>query len=1470
VNASSGSWQVAASADDCQVYESGTGHPPWDTLDTGWSMGYTLGKQGGTYYGTGHRFLNVGIDVGATIDSAVLSLRAFSTASATTVALRLACEDVDDAATFSNVANYNGRARTSYVSWTVGSWTADTWYSSSSIVSCLQTVINRAGWVSGNDIVVFCEDDGTSTQSRSANNYDFSSSSAAKLIVTWHTGETDPPQYQVSTIGRNCSIAGFPTLLSCNWTDASGISGFILSHNSSGTIQNETWTSTSGSTWTNKTITTNSTAGNVQSWKIYANDSAPQNNWNGTMPWQNYTLTADPPDYYSLGFIGGQGGKDCTFTVNWTDPTNNLDTCLLNHNNSGSWLDTNITVWSKPNNKSSWANYTLTLNATSNVVVQFRYWCNSTHANTDWNVTTTMSIQVGYLYPNMYNCHDEEPTHGQPEGNMWDVGSLLTSNLTSQELRFCTNWIGFVFDVNNNSLTISNIYYHLWWAGSGNLGWNYPFIYSSAQNETTGPTNRKTLLGYNLAGQKHTITQFTAAGMYNFSFKLVGTNPYAISSSNMTSFVIFNLPSDATLQSQDWDTDGLTDYDELFTYYTNPAKTDTDDDGSNDKAEVDYGSDPLDDQSFPAQSLSFSFSDTSKSTASLTQNKELAFSKSDTAKATSTIVINKAKLFTFIDTARPTLTLTTLKELAFTLSSVAQTIVQFFIGKELRFPFSDTAKTTAATSFLKALAFQFTVSAQPSAASWFSKELAFQFSVTPKATTSLSPLKELAFKFSDSVQALTSSSFLKGLGFAFSETVKSIGTSSIQKELSFRFTETGKASVTLSPLKELLFRFSASAQSTISLAFQKELGFTFLDIPKSSTSMTPLKELQFRFTDIGKALEQLTYSTEIYGAHTYEFFLSVTTKAIDSITMNKAKQFIFTETPKASASLSPLKELQFFLSESAKSIASLLPLKALVFRFIQTATSSASLLANKELQFYFQQTASSTANLSPLKEVAFILSDSAQALASMVYNKALGFNFLETIASTSTLASWKELQFAFTDTGKASSNLISLKELLFQFSDSAQTSISLLFQKAMQFNFLETASSILTSQSQKELAFRFIDIGKASTSLSPLKALLYQFTETAEPTINLIIQKALGFSFSDIARSSSSMTPLKALLFKFTDTGKMITQLSYTIQQAGAKALTFFFTETAHMLDSLVMNRAAQFTFTDTAKTSTSLFPLKALLYSFLETAYPTSALTPNKELGFFFQETASQSSNLQLMKELLFSFSDIAKATSNVNRFRSVIFYFVETATGSASSTFQKELCFRFLDIAMPKTSLTTILEGVTVTIPGAFTRFIMLFLTSTVTERIGNVPIRISNAVTNETVQVIYTDINGLASAELKGGEYDYYAEYENETLTGYFKLEGQGTINLIFHPKPWYLKIKWLNMAIGGMVIVGAVYALNRTRKWATAERKHKHRRPRTPDKNHPTPPRPHTIKRPKRFNKHLKPHVIEGPRKSETFD
>jgi len=81
--------------------------------------------------------------------------------------------------------------------------------------------------------------------------------------------------------------------------------------------------------------------------------------------------------------------------------------------------------------------------------------------------------------------------------------------------------------------------------------------------------------------------------IFNFGFYTDGRWTNQQIGKYQQAFVIFNLPSNATLQGMDSDSDGLTDHAELYTHYTNPKMADTDEDLREDGDEITLGYDPL-------------------------------------------------------------------------------------------------------------------------------------------------------------------------------------------------------------------------------------------------------------------------------------------------------------------------------------------------------------------------------------------------------------------------------------------------------------------------------------------------------------------------------------------------------------------------------------------------------------------------------------------------------------------------------------------------------------------------------------------------------------------------------------------------------------------------------------------------------------------------------------------------------------
>ena len=146
-------------------------------------------------YSVACRFPSVTIPQGATIASATFTLRADSTYNAGSNVIRyhVSCQAADNAGalvTTSGDLRASVRPRTTASAvWTQTSVTGNTEYSVD-ITAAVQEVINRAGWVSGNAIVVLVDThaDCTLGEWQDYRAYDSSASTAPKLSIDYSTG----------------------------------------------------------------------------------------------------------------------------------------------------------------------------------------------------------------------------------------------------------------------------------------------------------------------------------------------------------------------------------------------------------------------------------------------------------------------------------------------------------------------------------------------------------------------------------------------------------------------------------------------------------------------------------------------------------------------------------------------------------------------------------------------------------------------------------------------------------------------------------------------------------------------------------------------------------------------------------------------------------------------------------------------------------------------------------------------------------------------------------------------------------------------------------------------------------------------------------------------------------------------------------------------------------------------------------
>ena len=177
----SGTYYPAASADDGFALATSFWRDTYDYLDFGNKGNQNLNA-------AVIRFPSVAIPQGVTITSAFVRLTAYVDGSSDPVNVNCHFEDVDDATQIVNAAGYRARTLTSAVAWnSVAAWTDGTQYDTPSLVSILQTVINRVGW-SENNAVLFSLENNSSAylDYRRASSFDYlSGNQKAELHVEW-------------------------------------------------------------------------------------------------------------------------------------------------------------------------------------------------------------------------------------------------------------------------------------------------------------------------------------------------------------------------------------------------------------------------------------------------------------------------------------------------------------------------------------------------------------------------------------------------------------------------------------------------------------------------------------------------------------------------------------------------------------------------------------------------------------------------------------------------------------------------------------------------------------------------------------------------------------------------------------------------------------------------------------------------------------------------------------------------------------------------------------------------------------------------------------------------------------------------------------------------------------------------------------------------------------------------------------
>lgn len=192
--------QVAAGDDDAYEASNETG---FDGTATS-VRGHSDTSASGRYFG-GFRFTNVTIPPGAIVSAAVLTV--VPTGADDNANILIKAEDVDNAVSFVTNADVTSRARTTAsVDWAEDNVPVDG--SSPDIAAVIQEVIDRAGWASGNALVVFLDGKSNINKKLSLASFEHATLNSVKLDITYTVTQ------EVSLAGAMASAGGNVGLIS--------------------------------------------------------------------------------------------------------------------------------------------------------------------------------------------------------------------------------------------------------------------------------------------------------------------------------------------------------------------------------------------------------------------------------------------------------------------------------------------------------------------------------------------------------------------------------------------------------------------------------------------------------------------------------------------------------------------------------------------------------------------------------------------------------------------------------------------------------------------------------------------------------------------------------------------------------------------------------------------------------------------------------------------------------------------------------------------------------------------------------------------------------------------------------------------------------------------------------------------------------------------------------------------------------
>lgn len=180
--------QVSTAGDDARSNSSGGSYNNNQTT-------YYVGIKAGIDFWIGHRFQNVVIPQGATINSATLDVYDSGIGEGTTIEMSIRGHDADDVAAWSSpfapgdITPTTARTDVTITLATFESGGIGFGKGLWDVAAIIEEIVGRAGWVSGNDLSLVMHDNGSSAANNiSMSTYDRDTARGAKLEVDYTEG----------------------------------------------------------------------------------------------------------------------------------------------------------------------------------------------------------------------------------------------------------------------------------------------------------------------------------------------------------------------------------------------------------------------------------------------------------------------------------------------------------------------------------------------------------------------------------------------------------------------------------------------------------------------------------------------------------------------------------------------------------------------------------------------------------------------------------------------------------------------------------------------------------------------------------------------------------------------------------------------------------------------------------------------------------------------------------------------------------------------------------------------------------------------------------------------------------------------------------------------------------------------------------------------------------------------------------